>query len=111
MAFGGITEPTPELAARVLAHYDLQVKRIELVQKSESKKKAIWRVKTNSGPLCLKRLSHGLDRTLFSLGAQEYVARQGDRSLVSGGTGRTASLPKCRVTSLPFMTGSRAATP
>ena len=63
------------LVETVLQQYGLESRSIRLIQKSEKKKKAVWMVAAAEGMLCVKRMPHGLDRTIFSLGAQDYIAK------------------------------------
>lgn len=60
-------------AQEVLKHYDLSVKSIEVVTTKPDKGGAIWKIATNKGPKSLKLLHRRPTRSLFSLGAQEYL--------------------------------------
>ncbi|TKC19651.1 CotS family spore coat protein [Robertmurraya kyonggiensis] len=60
-------------AQEVLKHYDLSVKSMEIVTTKPDKGGAIWKIATNKGAKSLKLLHRRPTRSLFSLGAQEYL--------------------------------------
>jgi CotS family spore coat protein len=62
-----------QLAEKVLQRYDLSVKSIQVVTTKPDKGGAIWKLETNLGPKSLKLLHRRPTRSLFSLGAQEYL--------------------------------------
>ncbi|MGE8203146.1 CotS family spore coat protein [Heyndrickxia sp. NPDC080065] len=62
-----------KLAQEVLKNYDFSVKRIQIVTTKPDKGGAIWKLETNSGPKSLKLLHRRPTRSMFSLGAQEYL--------------------------------------
>jgi CotS family spore coat protein len=62
-----------QLAEEVLKSYDLSVRSIQIVTTKPDKGGAIWKLETNSGPKSLKLLHRRPTRSLFSLGAQEYL--------------------------------------
>jgi CotS family spore coat protein len=62
-----------QLAQEVLQSYDLSVKSIQVVTTKPDKGGAIWKLETGSGPKSLKLLHRRPTRSLFSLGAQEYL--------------------------------------
>ncbi|NUK30407.1 CotS family spore coat protein [Parageobacillus sp. VR-IP] len=62
-----------KLAEKVLKHYDFSVKSIQVVATKHEKGGAIWKIETNKGPKSLKLLHRRPTRSLFSLGAQEYL--------------------------------------
>ncbi|WP_419394309.1 CotS family spore coat protein [Cytobacillus praedii] len=62
-----------ELANDVLQSYDFAVQSIEVVTTKPDKGGAIWKLETSSGPKSLKLLHRRPTRSLFSLGAQEYL--------------------------------------
>jgi CotS family spore coat protein len=62
-----------QLAEKVLQSYDLSVKSIQVVTTKPDKGGAIWKLETNLGPKSLKLLHRRPTRSLFSLGAQEYL--------------------------------------
>jgi CotS family spore coat protein len=63
-----------QLAEEVLKHYDLSVQNMQIVTTKPDKGGAIWKLETKSGPKSLKLLHRRPTRSLFSLGAQEYLA-------------------------------------
>ncbi|MBA2876095.1 CotS family spore coat protein [Thermaerobacillus caldiproteolyticus] len=62
-----------QLAEEVLQSYDLSVKSIQIITTKPDKGGAIWKLETNLGPKSLKLLHRRPTRSLFSLGAQEYL--------------------------------------
>ncbi|AGX04641.1 spore coat protein [Bacillus sp. NRRL B-14911] len=68
-----VPEYINELAAEVLKSYDLSVQSITVVTTKPDKGGAIWKLETGSGPKSLKLLHRRPTRSLFSLGAQEYL--------------------------------------
>jgi len=62
-----------QLADEVLKHYDLSVQHRQVVTTKPDKGGAIWKLETKSGPKSLKLLHRRPTRSLFSLGAQEYL--------------------------------------
>jgi CotS family spore coat protein len=62
-----------KLADEVLKHYDFSVKNIQVVTTKPDKGGAIWKLETSTGPKSLKLLHRRPTRSLFSLGAQEYL--------------------------------------
>lgn len=66
-----------QLASEIAASYPFRVKSMTLVQNAGQK--VVWRLETEVGSLCLKRLPHGEDRSLFGVAAQEYVKSRGAR--------------------------------
>jgi CotS family spore coat protein len=62
-----------ELADKVLKHYDFSVKNIQVVTTKPDKGGCIWKIETSKGPKSLKLLHRRPTRSLFSLGAQEYL--------------------------------------
>jgi CotS family spore coat protein len=62
-----------QLAEEVLKSYDLSVQSIQVVTTKPDKGGAIWKLETKSGPKSLKLLHRRPTRSLFSLGAQEYL--------------------------------------
>ncbi|MFC0298890.1 CotS family spore coat protein [Geobacillus jurassicus] len=63
-----------QLAEEVLKNYDLSVQNMQIVTTKSDKGGAIWKLETKSGPKSLKLLHRRPTRSLFSLGAQEYLA-------------------------------------
>lgn len=78
---GEVPIPTDvDLAAEaVMKLYDMRVSAINLVTSKPDKGGAIWRIETNRGPRSLKLLHRVSQRSLFSIGAQEYLVKQGAR--------------------------------
>lgn len=60
-------------AQEVLKQYDLSVKSMQVVTTKPDKGGSIWRMETDKGPKSLKLLHRRPSRSLFSLGAQEYL--------------------------------------
>lgn len=72
--------PEVEEAARhVMTKYDMQVSSMVLITSKPDKGGAIWRIETNHGPRSLKVLHRTPARSLFSIGAQQYLVEQGAR--------------------------------
>lgn len=61
------------IAYEVLESYDLSVQSMQVVTTKPDKGGAIWKIETNKGPKSLKLLHRRPTRSLFSLGAQEYL--------------------------------------
>lgn len=68
-------EDLRSLAQKVLSHYRLTPQTIKLIQGEGMK--VVWYLETASGPLCLKRLRHPLEKMRFSIAAQSYLAKHG----------------------------------
>ncbi|AWO73613.1 MULTISPECIES: CotS family spore coat protein [Geobacillus] len=68
-----IPEYIIQLAEEVLKNYDLSVQNMQIVTTKPDKGGAIWKLETKSGPKSLKLLHRRPTRSLFSLGAQEYL--------------------------------------
>jgi len=58
---------------QVLQHYNFKVHSIQVVTTKHDKGGAIWKIETDAGPKSLKLLHRRPTRSLFSLGAQEYL--------------------------------------
>lgn len=67
------------LAYEVMKAYDMSVSGMQLITSKPDKGGAIWRIDTNHGPRSLKVLHRTPQRSLFSVGAQEYVVGKGAR--------------------------------
>jgi CotS family spore coat protein len=65
------------LARQVAGHYDMQVHEMRLITAKPDKGGAIWRIDTDKGPRSLKVLHRNPARSLFSIGAQQYLVEQG----------------------------------
>lgn len=62
-----------EMANQVATHYDLKVSNMEVITTKADKGGLIWKIETDKGPKSLKILHRRPTRSLFSLGAQEYL--------------------------------------
>lgn len=72
----------PELEAlgrQVLELYDMKVSNMVLITSKPDKGGAIWRIDTDKGPRSIKVLHRHPQRSLFSIGAQQYLVQQGAR--------------------------------
>ena len=65
-----------EMADQVLANYDLNVSSMEVITTKADKGGLIWKIETDKGPKSLKILHRRPTRSLFSLGAQEYLVEE-----------------------------------
>lgn len=61
----------------VLGEYPIQVRSLKIVQNEPIK--AVWRVESDHGPMCLKLLPFGQDKARFVLAAQAHLARSSAR--------------------------------
>ncbi|WP_141432967.1 CotS family spore coat protein [Bacillus sp. 03113] len=68
-----VPEYIEKLGQEVLKSYDLSVNSIQIVTTKPDKGGAIWRIETNKGPKSFKLLHRRPTRSMFSLGAQEYL--------------------------------------
>ncbi len=68
-----------ELAERVMGYYDMYVSDRVLITSKPDKGGAIWRIETDRGTRSLKLLHRSPERSLFSVGFQEYIVNQGAR--------------------------------
>lgn len=68
-----------ELAERVMGYYDMYVSERVLITSKPDKGGAIWRIETDRGTRSLKLLHRSPERSLFSVGFQEYIVNQGAR--------------------------------
>jgi hypothetical protein len=78
----GLVSLPPEVevaASAVMARYDMTVGAMTLITTKPDKGGAIWRIETDRGPRSLKLLHRQAARSLFSVGAQEYLVKQGAR--------------------------------
>ncbi|GAE36508.1 CotS family spore coat protein [Halalkalibacter akibai] len=67
-----------EMADKVLTYYDLNVTNRTVVATKADKGGLIWKIETNKGPFSLKVLHRRPTRSLFSLGAQQYLVEEKD---------------------------------
>lgn len=68
-----------DIAQQVMSHYDMVVFDKELITTKPDKGGAIWKITTDKGPRSLKLLHRKPIRSLFSIGAQDYIVKQGAR--------------------------------
>ncbi|GAB6170703.1 hypothetical protein JCM15765_01810 [Paradesulfitobacterium aromaticivorans] len=68
-----------ELAQEVVTYYDMVVRDKTLITAKSDKGGAIWKIETDHGPRSLKLLHRRPIRSLFSIGAQDYLVKQGGR--------------------------------
>lgn len=68
-----------DLAKQVMTHYDMKVTSMTMITSKPDKGGAIWKIETDKGPRSLKILHRSPERSLFSIGAQEYLVKQGAR--------------------------------
>ncbi|WP_028391365.1 CotS family spore coat protein [Bacillus cihuensis] len=64
-----------QIAQEVLKSYDLSVNSKQVITTKADKGGAIWKLETTSGPKSLKLLHRRPTRSMFSLGAQEYLVK------------------------------------
>ncbi|WP_078499143.1 CotS family spore coat protein [Paenibacillus selenitireducens] len=67
------------LAYQVMMNYDMTVSSMVLITSKPDKGGAIWRIDTNKGPRSIKVLHRLPQRSLFSVGAQQYLVEKGAR--------------------------------
>ncbi|WP_028552059.1 CotS family spore coat protein [Paenibacillus sp. UNC451MF] len=67
------------LARQVMEHYDMQVSDMVLITSKPDKGGAIWKISTDKGNRSIKVLHRRPQRSLFSVGAQEYMSGLGYR--------------------------------
>jgi CotS family spore coat protein len=65
------------IAREVMTHYDMQVSGMTLITAKPDKGGAIWKIATNHGPRSIKVLHRTPQRSLFSVGAQDYLVGKG----------------------------------
>lgn len=63
----------------MMKQYEMKVSQMTLVTSKPDKGGAIWKIETNHGPRSLKVLHRKPMRSLFSVGAQDYMVKQGAR--------------------------------
>ncbi|MCM3652576.1 CotS family spore coat protein [Metabacillus litoralis] len=68
-----VPEYIETMAQDVLKHYDFSVQSIQVITTKADKGGLIWKLETSAGPKSLKILHRRPTRSLFSLGAQEYL--------------------------------------
>ncbi|MGN7470333.1 CotS family spore coat protein [Brevibacillus sp. SAFN-007a] len=67
------------VAELVMKEYDMSVTGRTLITSKPDKGGAIWRIETNKGTRSLKLLHRTPERSLYSVGLQAYVVKQGAR--------------------------------
>lgn len=65
-----------QLARQVMTNYDMHVSGMTLITSKPDKGGAIWQIETNHGSRSIKVLHRQPQRSLFSVGAQEYLVQQ-----------------------------------
>lgn len=68
-----VPEYIEQIAQNVLEYYDFSVQSIKVVTTKPDKGGSIWKLETSEGPKSLKLLHRRPTRSMFSLGAQEYL--------------------------------------
>lgn len=66
-----------KLGLFLLESWDIQVKSIQVIQGNQMA--LVWKLETDKGFLCLKRLHRPEKKALFSIHAQDYLAKKGCR--------------------------------
>lgn len=66
-----------KLAEYIITSWDIAVERIEVIQGGQMA--LVWKIHTNNGPVCLKRIHRPEKKALFSINAQNYLAEKGGR--------------------------------
>lgn len=64
-----------KIAKQVMTQYNMKVRRKTLITSKPDKGGAIWKLETNKGPRSLKLLHREPARSLFSIGAQQYLVK------------------------------------
>ncbi|KMK77321.1 CotS family spore coat protein [Alkalihalobacillus pseudalcaliphilus] len=65
-----------DMAQQVMGNYDMNVNRMDVITTKADKGGLIWKMETDKGPFSLKILHRTPARSLFSLGAQEYLVQE-----------------------------------
>ncbi|MEK5101769.1 CotS family spore coat protein [Cytobacillus sp. FSL M8-0252] len=65
-----------EMAQQVIKQYNFNVSSMEVITTKADKGGLIWKINTNIGPKSLKILHRKPSRSLFSIGAQEYLVNE-----------------------------------
>jgi CotS family spore coat protein len=77
--FEDVPAELTELAKQVTKKYDMKVNNMIMITSKPDKGGAIWQIDTKKGMRSLKVLHRTPERSLFSVGAQEYIVNQGAR--------------------------------
>ena len=64
-----------ELGKQILKNWDLTIHEIEAIQWGQIT--LVWKIKTDQGLICLKKLNRPEKSALFSIRAQEYLNKNG----------------------------------
>lgn len=72
-----MVEKLNSLALTLLGKWPFSINAIELIQGGQMA--IVWKVDTDRGPLCLKRIHRPEKKALFSIFAQDYLAQKGSR--------------------------------
>ncbi|WP_010631700.1 CotS family spore coat protein [Sporolactobacillus vineae] len=72
-----MTEKLNQLAFTLVKKWPFKVNTIELIQGGQMA--IVWKLDTDRGPLCLKRIHRPEKKALFSIFAQDYLAQKGSR--------------------------------
>ncbi|MCA1031210.1 CotS family spore coat protein [Bacillus timonensis] len=65
------------LAETIMVNWDFEVTEIEVIQGGQMA--LVWKVFTTQGAICLKRIHRPEKKALFSINAQDYLAKKGMR--------------------------------
>ncbi len=65
------------LASTIMQNWDMTVDNIEIIQGGQMA--LVWKIHTPNGPICLKRIHRPEKKALFSINAQDYLAKKGTR--------------------------------
>ncbi len=76
---GYVPPEVKTLADQALTNYEMTVFTMKLITTKPDKGGAIWRLETSKGTHSLKLLHRRPARSLFSIGAQDYLSRRGAR--------------------------------
>lgn len=68
-------ESLEDIARTVLAQYDVDPTKIQIVQQGGVK--TVWKIFLKNSMICLKRLNQSQEKALFSVGAQNYIKNNG----------------------------------
>ncbi|WP_243291390.1 CotS family spore coat protein [Bacillus sp. FJAT-47783] len=66
-----------DLAEVIIQNWDVTVSEIEVIQGGQMA--LVWKIHTENGPICLKRIHRPEKKALFSINAQHYLATNGAR--------------------------------
>ncbi len=64
-----------DIARAVLAQYDVNPKKIQIIQQGGIK--TVWKVLSDEGSTCLKRLNKSTEKAIFSVEAQKHIKANG----------------------------------